>query len=319
MKHCSKPTVPVVLVRLARLLGTDINNGRLEIPATYGTGYSEGFILNENIRLIVSNYHLNEDIEIDNPEVGSKKVIFFKFRNIFPQTETVLVEKPSDAIPSVLIGTSRIHTDDLISIHSNRATVNIEVDATYLNQLFDYSEKSPVLKSLLENTQPLLFEQIIYPSVQHVIDEILTEKADEAFRFFFLRIKSEELICRLLMELEKRDQTHLYPLNSQDIDTIYKVKARILDHPETPPVIDELAVYAHMSPSKLKRLFRQVFGNSIFRYYQQFRMKEAARLLKEEKLSVSEAGYRMGFTNLSHFSRVFYEHIGMKPKQYTRS
>jgi AraC-like DNA-binding protein len=48
-------------------------------------------------------------------------------------------------------------------------------------------------------------------------------------------------------------------------------------------------------------------------------MKEAARLLREEKLSVSDVGYRLGFTNLSHFSRVFKEHIGMKPKQYSQS
>ena len=75
---------------------------------------------------------------------------------------------------------------------------------------------------------------------------------------------------------------------------------------------------AGMSQTKLKRLFRQIFGYSIFSYYQQFRMKEAARLLKEDKLSVSDAGYRLGFTNLSHFSKVFRDHIGMKPKEYSR-
>jgi AraC-like DNA-binding protein len=30
-------------------------------------------------------------------------------------------------------------------------------------------------------------------------------------------------------------------------------------------------------------------------------------------------GYQLGFTNLSHFSRVFTEHTGIKPKQYSRS
>jgi AraC-like DNA-binding protein len=80
-----------------------------------------------------------------------------------------------------------------------------------------------------------------------------------------------------------------------------------------------LAVRAGMSPTKLKRLFKQIFGNSIFNYYQEFRMKEAARLLKEEKLSVSDVGYQLGFTNLSHFSKVFAVHIGMKPKQYSKS
>jgi len=212
-----------------------------------------------------------------------------------------------------------MNTDVVIPIHTNTAAINIEVDANYLNGLFDLSEKSPVLQSLLQNTQPLLFEQMIYPSLQKIVDEIVTESADETFELFFLRIKAEELIYRLLMELEKRDEKHLYSLNIHDIQTIYKVKEQIFEHLETPPVIKGLAVYANMSPTKLKRLFKQIFGNSIFSYYQEFRMKEAARLLKEEKLSVSDVGYQLGFTNLSHFSRVFKEHIGMKPKQYSRS
>jgi AraC-like DNA-binding protein len=219
-------------------------------------------------------------------------------------------------MPSVLIATSRINTDDVIAIHTNTATINIEVDANYLNRLFDSSDKSPLLQSLLQNTQPLLFEQIIYPSLQKIVNEIVSEPVNETFELFFLRIKAEELVCRLLMELEKRDEKHLYALNIQDVENIYKVKEQILEHLETPPVISELAVGAGMSPTKLKRLFRQIFGNSIFSYYQEFRMKEAALLLKDKKLSVSDVGYRLGFTNLSHFSRIFKEHIGMKPKQY---
>jgi AraC-like DNA-binding protein len=246
-------------------------------------------------------------------------MILFKFQNIFPKKEIVSTGKRLKTIPSVLIGTSRMNTDVIIPVDTNTATINIEVDANYLNGLFDLSEKSPVLQSLLQNTQPLLFEQMIYPSLQKIVDEIVTESVDETFELFFLRIKAEELICRLLMELEKRDEKHLYALNIHDIQTIYKVKGQMLEHLETPPVINELAICANMSPSKLKRVFKQIFGNSIFSYYQEFRMKEAARLLKEEKLSVSDVGYQMGFTNLSHFSRVFKEHIGMKPKQYSRS
>ena len=91
----------------------------------------------------------------------------------------------------------------------------------------------------------------------------------------------------------------------------------MLEHLDTPQTIEELADFAGMSSSKLKRLLKQIFGNSIFNYYQSFRMKEAARLLREEKLSVSEVGYRLGFSNLSHFTSMFEQHIGMKPKRYS--
>jgi AraC-like DNA-binding protein len=267
------------------------------------------------MRMLISDYKLHKDVVVSNPDINAPgRMIFFKFQNIF------LKKAPGRQLietPSVLIATSRINTDEIISIHTNTATINIEVDAGYLNGLFDLPEKSPVLQSLLQNNQPLLFEQIIYPSLQKIVDEIVTEPVGETFEMFFLRIKAEELICRLLMELEKRDEKPLLPLNSSDIQIIYKIKEQMLQHIETPPVIKTLALSAGMSPSKLKRVFSQVFGNSIFNYYQGFRLKEAARLLKEEKLSVSDVGYRLGFTNLSHFSRVFEKHIGIKPKKFS--
>jgi len=320
MEKDKQQTEPNVLKRLAQLLGTELKNRKLEIPEEFGTGYCAGFIFNEHIRMLILNYELNEDFIVENPDINtSGRMILFKFQNVFHKTEPLSTGKQLKTIPSVLIATSNMNTEVLIPIDTNTASINIEVDANYLNELFDLSEKSLVLQSLLQNTQPLLFEQIIYPSLQRIVDEIVSESVDPAFELFYRRVKAEELICRLLMELEKRDEKHLYALNSQDIQTIYKVKEQMLGRLETPPIINELAVCANMSPSKLKRLFKQIFGNSIFSYYQEFRMQEAARLLKEEKLSVSDVGYKVGFSNLSHFSRVFEEHIGMKPKQYSRS
>jgi AraC-like DNA-binding protein len=311
-------TVPKVLYTFAHVLGTAVKNRRLEIPAKFGRGYCTGIVFNAHIRMLILNYELNKDLVIENPDTKAGRVLLFKFQNIFPKTATWLSEKQLKVTPSVLIATRSLNPDVVIPVHTNTATINIEVDADYLKELFN-ADKSLVLQSLLENTQPLLFEQMIHPSLQKVVDEIVHEPVDAQFSLFFLRIKAEELICRLLMELEKRDEKHIYALNISDIESVYKVKEQILEYLETPPVIQELAVSARMSPTKLKRLFKQIFGNSIFSYYQGFRMKEAARLLKEEKLSVSDVGYRMGFTNLSHFSRVFKEHIGINPKQYSVS
>jgi AraC-like DNA-binding protein len=320
MNNDVQSTIPKVLTRLAQALGTTLKNRRLEIPERFGKGYCTGYVFNEQIRMLICNYELNDDIPLENPDRdAARRTIFFKFQHIFSPAGALPAEKHTKEVPSVLIATSRINTDEVIAIHSNTAVINIEVDAHYLKGLFQLPEKSPILQSLLENTQPLLFEQLIYPSLQKIVDEIVNESVGENFELFFMRIKAEELICRLLMALEKRDEKHLYPLNSKDIAAIYRLKEQMLADLAHPPLIEALAIAAHMSPTKLKRLFRQIFGNSIFSYYQAFRMKEAARMLKEEQLSVSDAGYQLGFTNLSHFSRIFQAHIGQKPKQYCRS
>ena len=312
-------SAPYILHKLAYLLGTEVISNRLDIPEKFGQGYCTGYVFNKYIRMLIMNYELDEDLIVKDSDVNTPaSTILFKFQNIFPETAVHAKVKKLKGPPSVLVATKNLRPDAVIPIHTNTSTINIEVDASYLNGLFDPREKSPVLKSLLQNTQPLLFEQLMYSSVQKIVDEILSESVDETFKLFFLRVKTEELICRLLMELDKRDEKRLYDLNSQDINTLYKVKEEILKHLEIPPVINTFADYAGMSPTKLKRLFKQIFGNSIFSYYQEFRMKEAAILLKHEKLSVSDVGYRLGFTNLSHFSKVFKEHTGLNPKQYSR-
>lgn len=318
MKSEYDQTVPVVLHRLAHVFGRVVKQHRLEIPRKFGTGYCAGFVFNAHIRMLVLNYELKENLVIENPEKDvAAGMVLFKLQNVIPGPQTVSANNQPTAAPSVLVVTSSVHTDAVIPIHSNTATINIEVDAGYLKSLLNASAQSPVLQSLVQNTQPLLFDQAMYPSLQKIVDEMMAEPVEETFRLFFLRVKAEELICRLLMELEKRDETPVYALNARDIAHIYRVKAQMLEQLDTPPVIAELAVAAGMSPTKLKRVFKQIFGNSIFSYYQAFRMKEAARLLKEEQLSVSEAGYQLGFSNLSHFSRVFEQHTGVKPKRYS--
>lgn len=304
-------TTPPVFLRLARLWGTKVKNGRIDIPALYGNGYCAGCVFNENIRMLILNYELNEETTIENPEINTPgKTILFKFQNI--HSNHLLKQSPS-----VLIATSRFNTDEVISIQENTASVNIEVNSQYLEELFTLSRKSPVLQSLSQNTQPLLFEQMISSGIQKILDEIISEAIDDNFKWVFRKIKAEELICTLLMKLEERQEKQLYPLKGKDVQSIYAIRARMLTNLDEPPVIQDLATEANMSASKLRTLFRQIFGDSIFGHYQKYRMKEAARLLKEEHLTVSEVGYKLGFSNLSHFTRVFEAHIGMKPKKFS--
>ena len=108
-------------------------------------------------------------------------------------------------------------------------------------------------------------------------------------------------------------------VNSADAERLLQVHNHLLTDLSTPPVLRELAQQAAMSETKLKQLFKQTFGSSVYTYFQQARMKEAAFLLKQGQHSVAEVGYELGFSNLSHFSRLFEKHYGLHPKRYSQS
>ena len=46
------------------------------------------------------------------------------------------------------------------------------------------------------------------------------------------------------------------------------------------------------------------------------RLKRAAQLLQENKYTVSEIGYMVGFTNPSYFTKCFQKQFGIRPSDY---
>lgn len=82
--------------------------------------------------------------------------------------------------------------------------------------------------------------------------------------------------------------------------------------PEPPP-LEMLAAQVGMSLSKLKMVFPRIYGIPPYAYLRQVRMERAMQLLKSDGLSVTEAAFEVGYSNLSYFSKSFAAYHGVKP------
>ena len=134
------------------------------------------------------------------------------------------------------------------------------------------------------------------------------------FYVLHCQAKALELIYLLFAEIAGKSNDAGVTVNRADADKLYEARAIILKDLSVAPQLIDLSKQIGMSPTKMKRLFRRVFGDSIYNYFQQARMHEAAKLLRDH--SVSETGYRLGFTNMSHFSRLFEKYFKVKPKKF---
>ncbi|PWG81371.1 helix-turn-helix domain-containing protein [Pararcticibacter amylolyticus] len=302
-----------MLDAFAREVGSIVENGRVEIPEEFGVGYIQGFNFDERLRMMIRDYELHHDFAISRRNQPSNMLIF-NFQHIIKTARTPASSKLQ---PSVQITTQGLNAV-FVPKNTVQNSIVLGIDAGYLRELIGTRINHPLVNTILENKQPLLFEEIVVAPLLKVVDNIVTADVPLLLRNFYYKLKTQELICQLLIALVSRDEKKVYGLNIADIKMLYQVKERLLQDLEQAPSIAELSHFSGMSESKLKRLFNQVFGKSIFQYFQNFRMQEAARLLKEERLSVSEVGYQLGFSNLGHFAKVFEEVIGVKPKQYSK-
>ncbi len=90
-------------------------------------------------------------------------------------------------------------------------------------------------------------------------------------------------------------------------------------HLGEPLTIAALARRCELSVAQFRRIFHQVFACSPLTYCQRLRMAEAARLLRDEGVSVSDAAARVGYADPAWFSRTFQRATGQRPGAYARA
>ncbi|MFM7839505.1 MAG: helix-turn-helix domain-containing protein [Chitinophagaceae bacterium] len=101
--------------------------------------------------------------------------------------------------------------------------------------------------------------------------------------------------------------------NEQDREKIVLAREILLQHIGEPLTIKELSRKVAINECYLKKGFKELFGTTIFDFYQSQRMEHARYLLYEKGLSVTEVSVLLGYSSISHFSTAFKKHSGLKP------
>ncbi len=77
-----------------------------------------------------------------------------------------------------------------------------------------------------------------------------------------------------------------------------------------------LAEAVAVDSKQLYRKIKQMTGLSPVNYMRKLRMKKASVLLAQNKFTISEVIYMVGYTNASYFTKCFTEEFGVTPKQF---
>jgi len=153
----------------------------------------------------------------------------------------------------------------------------------------------------------------ITPAMQWIIREMITCSRSGFFKRVFLEAKVIEL---LLLQLEQMSEEDLLPqpaLKKADIEKMFHVKELIEQNLNSNYSLANLAKAAGTNQFTLKKGFKELFGTTVFGYWNDLKMTEAKTLLIEQKLSVGEVSARLGYKNPQHFSTAFKRKFSISP------
>ncbi len=80
--------------------------------------------------------------------------------------------------------------------------------------------------------------------------------------------------------------------------------------------VERLTADVGISRAQLHRKMKEITGISTGEFIRNLRLEQAARLIREGKINVTQVAYSVGFNNQTHFSTVFKRHYGMTPTEY---
>lgn len=150
-----------------------------------------------------------------------------------------------------------------------------------------------------------------------VIEGLLNHNFTDSLENIYINAQTQMLLLYtldcMLGEKELDVINCKFLANEADREKITRSREILIEHIGEPITIKELSRKVAINECYLKKGFKEMFGTTIFDFYQSQRMEHAKYLLYEKGLSVTEVSLLLGYSSISHFSTAFKKHTGLKP------
>lgn len=312
------------LEELAEMMPARYENGTLYLPSHVGEGILRAIELPNGLWALVQRLVLNIDFHLDRPAQLDEVFYTVRFEQVDVSNKFTtsiggeVHETTADSVAQVFLTCSIHELEYILPKGTGLKAIHIRMSREWLARYLQMDAYDSILQEYLALKTAALHMEPLDAVYRQAMDEIWeVEESHPAF-LTIVHNRLMFMLERFFMSLyERRLQlTYHVRASNDDIHRIREIEKLITqDFTEPCPTIESLAKKASMSPSKLKSLFKQVYGKPLYQYYQHYRMLKARSMLITRKFSVKEVGMSLGYANLSNFSTAYKKSFGMLPSE----
>lgn len=312
---------------LARSLHVKLKDNWLFFPEEIASGYYRVLQLPNGLDVNIINCTINTDWYLRRKK-DDHEYYTLRFdeltveKQIAIGIDTDVVEKRKETVAVAYLTSSLFDW----FYHGTKGTtfkgVNILIPKEWLGKLMgvesfgDILPAYTALKSKSFNMEPL--DKVYY----ELMNEVMQEDHDTPLPHLYIQNRVQLLMERFFTRIHSRVSLADVQSNikQDDIYTVLRIEKILVENfSDKPKSIEELSRKATMSSTKLKKLFKSVFGVPIYEYYQQKRMQRAGELLSTGKYTVKQVSEIIGYTNISNFTTAFRKHMKQEPSAFSNN
>ena len=159
------------------------------------------------------------------------------------------------------------------------------------------------------------FYHRITPKMHFLISEIINCNRTGIMKRLFYESKVLELLILQLEQFNQVDTKGNHELSKQNLDRIYAVKEYLTKNMDQPTSLTKLANLFGTNEFTLKKGFKEVYGSSVFSFWNDLKMEQAKIMLLETDQLITEISSEFGYSNPRHFSTAFKRKFGFSPSE----
>ncbi|MEM6842276.1 MAG: AraC family transcriptional regulator [Bacteroidota bacterium] len=155
----------------------------------------------------------------------------------------------------------------------------------------------------------------ITPQMMNLIQGIIHCDRTGHFKRMFLESSIIELLMLQLEQIANHDCKVFCAIDKQHQERLHAAREILNQQLNANFTLNSLAQQVGTNEFALKKGFKELFGTTVFGYWNQIKMQEARTLLTEGMMNITEISSKIGYKNPQHFSTAFKKHFGYSPSE----
>ena len=294
---------------LTRLLQLKLTDNVGVLPEAVGDGTIKLINLLNGVQIIFFDYFLRQDL-IFHRKKANQSYYVMRIDEAPEQTENLKA--------ALFFSDANTEWYYMAPANTKIRTMHILFSKNWLQELLINEPKGETLISNVLLKSTLYHYELLDSEYKRLLSHITQRKKDSVLEQLEIHNVIMFILERFFTRFYKKISEEYKPIraSSDELQRLKTVESEILkDFSYTPPNINQLSRMAAMSPSKLKLIFKQVFGMPVYQYYQKHRMQKGKAMLITQKYSIKQVAAELGYTHVKDFNKAFQKHFDQFPDE----
>ncbi|MBU3107445.1 helix-turn-helix domain-containing protein [Clostridium gasigenes] len=205
--------------------------------------------------------------------------------------------------------------------YNNCKTISINMNFNTIENVISPIWKDKSIEDWQNNINRIFKEDILIIKkatyqMKKIAEEIDFISTDNIMGLMKLKLKTIEFLCAIFEENSSGEKLNNIKLKEEEIVT--KVQDIIKKNIGNVLTIKKIVSDLNISSYKLQEAFKNITGDTVYKYIKKAKIQKAEYLLKNTDMSILEVANEIGYENPSKFSSLFKEYNNITPLKYRK-